>query len=91
MHKNEILARLAESQQMRLNKADAVLEAFIEHITNALARGESVSVMGFGSFTVKSRSARSGRHPQTGDPIDIPASSQVVFKAGKQFKLSIQA
>lgn len=86
MHKTDIVVALANTTDLGVNKADLVVSAFIEQITNALARGESVSLVGFGSFNVSERAAREGRNPQTGATIQIAASKAVSFKAGKALK-----
>lgn len=86
MHKTDIVVAVANKLELSANKADLVVSAFIEQITNALSRGESVSLLGFGSFNVSERAARSGRNPQTGAVIQIAASKSVSFKAGKALK-----
>lgn len=86
MHKTDIVVAVANKLELSANKADLVVSAFIEQITNALSRGESVSLLGFGSFNVSERAARTGRNPQTGAVIQIAASKSVSFKAGKALK-----
>jgi DNA-binding protein HU-beta/DNA-binding protein HU-alpha len=86
MHKTDIVVALANNTDLGVNKADLVVSAFIEQITNALARGESVALLGFGTFNVSERAAREGRNPQTGATIQIAASKTVTFKAGKALK-----
>lgn len=86
MHKTDIVVALANNTDLGVNKSDLVVTAFIEQITEALIRGETVSLLGFGSFQVSERAAREGRNPQTGAPIKIPASKTVTFKAGKALK-----
>ena len=86
MHKTDIVVAVANKLELSANKADLVVSAFIEQITNALSRGESVSLLGFGSFNVSERAARTGRNPQTGAVIQIAASKNVSFKAGKALK-----
>ena len=63
-----------------------MLDSLIGSVTQALAKGESVTLVGFGTFSVSSRAARQGRNPQTGSPISIPASKVPRFKAGKGLK-----
>jgi len=89
MHKTDLVVALANKEQLSANKADLVVSAVIEQITNALSRGESVSLLGFGSFNVSERAARTGRNPQTGAEIQIAASKAVTFKAGKALKDAI--
>lgn len=86
MHKTDIVVALANNTDLGVNKSDLVVTAFMEQITEALVRGETVSLLGFGSFNVSERAAREGRNPQTGAPIKIPASKTVTFKAGKALK-----
>ncbi len=82
MNKAELIDAMATSAN--LSKADAkkALDAFIEATTNALKKGERVALVGFGSFSVVTRTARKGRNPQTGAEIDIPEKRVVKFKGG---------
>lgn len=89
MHKSELTTSIAQAADLSEREADNALSAAIEQITNALARGESVALVGFGSFSVKNRAARTGRNPRTGKEINIAASNQISFKPGKQFKDAI--
>ncbi len=91
MHKTDLVVALANKEQLSANKADLVVSAFVEQITNALSRGETVSLLGFGSFNVSERAARTGRNPQTGAEIQIAASKAVTFKAGKALKDAVNA
>jgi DNA-binding protein HU-beta len=86
MHKTDIVVTVANKLELSAHKADLAVSAFIEQITNALSRGESVSLLGFGSFNVSERAARAGRNPQTGAVIQIAASKNVSFKPGKALK-----
>jgi nucleoid DNA-binding protein len=86
MHKTDIVVAVANKLELSANKADLAVSAFIEQITNALSRGETVSLLGFGSFNVSERAARTGRNPQTGAVIQIAASKNVTFKPGKALK-----
>jgi DNA-binding protein HU-beta len=67
-------------------KAERALEAILDAMKGALKKGDRVQLVGFGSFTVKKRAARTGRNPQTGEKINIPASKTVGFKAGEAMK-----
>lgn len=89
MNKSEIIDCMAE--QTGLSKADAgrALEAFCDCVSGALRKGDSVQLVGFGTFNVRERSARTGRNPQTGATINIAASKNVGFKAGKALKDSL--
>lgn len=86
MRKSDLVDAVADIADLPERKADDAVSSAIEHITNALARGDSLSLVGFGSFSVKTRAARTGRNPQTGEEIQIAASKQVLFKPGKAFK-----
>jgi DNA-binding protein HU-beta len=86
MNKAELVESVANAAD--LSKADAgrAVDAVVESITKALKKGQQVSVVGFGTFSVKHRAARSGRNPQTGETIKIKASNVPGFKAGKALK-----
>jgi DNA-binding protein HU-beta len=86
MNKNELLDGMAANAE--LSKADAgrALEAFIKVIKKALKSGDTVSLVGFGTFSVRKRAARTGRNPQTGATLKIKASKNPAFKAGKALK-----
>lgn len=86
MRKSDLVAAIVTITGLTRRQADDVLSSTVEHITDALARGESLNLMGFGAFTVAQRSARTGRHPQTGEPMEISASKHVNFKPGKALK-----
>ncbi len=90
MRKPELIKAVAEVADLSERQADAVLAAVLEQITNALSRGETVNLVGFGSFSVKARQARQGRNPKNGEPIQIPASNTPTFKAGKGLKDALQ-
>lgn len=89
MQKNQLVVMLANELQLSPHKADLAMSSIIEQITNALSRGESVTLPGFGSFKVNERAAREGRNPRTGETIKIAASKTVVFKAGTQLKSAV--
>ena len=86
MNKAELVDAVAGAAN--LSKADAgrAVDAIVDSVTKALKRGEQVSVVGFGTFSVKHRAARSGRNPRTGETIAIAASNVPGFKAGKGLK-----
>ncbi len=90
MKKQEIISHIENKAKLSDRKADETLEAIVDHIVNALARGESVNLVGFGSFVVKSRKSRQGRNPSTGEVITIPETNTVVFKAAKAIKTLTQ-
>jgi DNA-binding protein HU-beta len=86
MNKSELIEAIAESADLTKSDAGKALDAVLEAITEALKKGESVSLVGFGSFGVKERAERQGRNPQTGGPITIKAGKIPSFKAGKALK-----
>lgn len=86
MNKNDLIAAVAESAG--LSKADSAkaVDGVLDAVTAQLKAGNEVRIVGFGSFAVSKRAASKGRNPQTGAEIDIPASNQPKFKAGKALK-----
>ncbi|GAB4378495.1 MAG: HU family DNA-binding protein [Elainellaceae cyanobacterium] len=86
MNKGELVDAIAEKTQSTKKEADAVLTATIEAIMEAVAEGDKVTLVGFGTFEPRKRSAREGRNPQTGKAIQIPETIVPAFSAGKQFK-----
>ena len=91
MTKAELISKAAEKSGLTKKDTEAAVKATFEAITEALAAGETFVLTGFGSFTVKERSARTGRDPRTGEPLEIPASRYVSFKEGKNLKDSVNA
>ncbi|MDO4251062.1 MAG: HU family DNA-binding protein [Moraxella sp.] len=91
MNKSELIDAIAE--QSGLTKADSTkaLNAFIESVTDAMKRNDDVVLVGFGTFSVRERAARTGRNPKTKEAIQIPASKAVGFKAGKGLKDAVNA
>ena len=86
MNKSELIDAIAASADIPKAVAGRALDAVIESVTGALKAGDSVVLVGFGTFAVKERAARTGRNPQTGKPIDIAAAKIPGFKAGKALK-----
>lgn len=86
MNKSELIDAIAESADLPKAAAGRALDATIEAVTAALKQGDQVSLVGFGTFSVKHRAARTGRNPQTGNEIEIAASNVPSFKAGKALK-----
>lgn len=88
MNKQELVRAMAERmpEGTTIKTAEAALNAFIDCVTSALANNEEVVLTGFGSFKVSRREARMGRNPQTGEPMNIPATNVPSFKAGKKLK-----
>lgn len=91
MNKGELVDVIAEKAQTTKKEADAVLTAAIEAIMEAVADGNKVTLVGFGSFEPRKRSAREGRNPQTGKSIQIPETIVPAFSAGKLFKEKISS
>ena len=86
MNKTELIAAVAEKSDLSKKDAEAAITAAVEAITGALIEGEKVQLVGFGSFEVKTRAARVGRNPKTGEEIPISEARLPVFKAGKALK-----
>ena len=86
MNKSELIAALAEKTAFSKKDAEKVLNAFVESVSESLAKGEKIQLIGFGTFDVKNRPARTARNPRTGAEIRIDASKAPAFKAGKALK-----
>ena len=86
MNKAELVAAIAAKTGDTKKGAEASVNAFVDVITDALAKGDKVQLVGFGSFEVRKRAARKGRNPRTKEEIKIPASKAPVFKSGKALK-----
>ncbi len=89
MNKTELIAVAAEQAGLSKKDTEKALAAMLDAITAALASGEKVSLVGFGTFETKSRNARMGRNPKTKEEIRIPASKAPVFKAGKALREAV--
>ncbi len=89
MNKTELVAAIAEKAGLSKKDADAALAAFIDTVEDTLKKGDKLSLVGFGTFEVRERSARTGINPLTKETIQIAASKAPVFKAGKAFKDAI--
>lgn len=90
MNKTELVAEIAKEADVTKVKAEKALNAVISGIKNALSKEESVTLVGFGTFSVAKRSTRKGRNPQTGKEIMIPASKAPKFKPGKALKEAVK-
>ena len=86
MNKTELIDAVADEAEVSKAEAGRAVDAVISSITKALKKGDSVTLVGFGTFQVRKRAARTGRNPQTGDTIKIKASKNPAFKAGKALK-----
>ncbi|MBU2882431.1 HU family DNA-binding protein [Psychrosphaera sp. B3R10] len=91
MNKSELIEKMAQSADMTKADAERALNSFISTVTGELADGGDVSLVGFGTFKVNERAARSGRNPQTGETIQIAAAKVPAFKAGKAIKDAVNA
>ncbi|MHB0774142.1 nucleoid-associated protein HU-beta [Halomonas sp. WWR20] len=89
MNKSELIEAIAASADIPKAAASRALDAMIETVTDSLKKGDSVALVGFGTFSIKERAARTGRNPQTGKPIEISAAKVPSFKAGKALKDSV--
>jgi len=90
MNKTELIIAVSEKANLSKKDSEAAVSAVFDAITAALSQDERVQLVGFGSFEVKSRAARTGRNPKTKAAIQIPASKAPVFKAGKALKDAVQ-
>ena len=86
MKKAELVDAIADSADISKAAAGRALDGFVEAVTEALKSGDQVALVGFGTFSVRERAARQGRNPQTGATIEIKASNNPAFKAGKALK-----
>ncbi|WP_372404997.1 HU family DNA-binding protein [Acinetobacter piscicola] len=89
MNKTELVAAVAAKAGLSKDQASKALNAFEDAVTEELKTGGSVALVGFGTFSVKSREARTGRNPKTGEAIEIAASNAPAFKAGKGLKEAV--
>lgn len=86
MNKGDLIAKIADQVDLSQKQVDGVVDALLEEIKKQVAKGEKITLTGFGTFSKRSRKSRTGRNPRTGEEIKIPASSVPAFSAGKQFK-----
>ncbi len=89
MNKQDLVSKVAEATDISKQKAALAVDAVVEAIKGSLKGGEDVRLVGFGTFSVSDRAATTGRNPRTGEPIQIPASKQPKFKAGKELKEAV--
>ena len=89
MNKQDLIAAVAEASGLTKADASKTVEGVFDAITGALKKGDEVRLVGFGTFAVSKRKASTGRNPRTGAPMEIKASSQPKFKAGKGLKDSV--
>ena len=91
MNKAELVAAMADKTGLAKKDAEAALKAFTDVVAEEMKKGEKIQLVGFGTFEVSERSARTGRNPQTGAEMKIPASKSPKFKAGKALKDLVNA
>jgi DNA-binding protein HU-beta len=89
VNKQDLIEKVAQNADITKTKAAEAVDAVIGAIKASLKKGDTVRLVGFGTFTVSRRAATTGRNPRTGEPIKIPASKQPKFKAGKELKQAI--
>ncbi|AZR80631.1 MULTISPECIES: HU family DNA-binding protein [Bacillus] len=90
MNKTELIKQVAQEANLTQKDATVSVQAILDQITQALAKGDSVQLIGFGTFEVRERSARTGRNPQTGEEMFIPGGKTPAFKAGKSLKEAVK-
>ncbi len=89
MNKSELVATMAEKSGLSKKDSEAALDAFTAAIGDALKNGDKVQLVGFGTFEVRERAARTGLNPRTKEAVEIPASKVPAFKAGKALKETV--
>ena len=89
MNRAELVREVAKITDLTIKDTEATLDAFIDTVAQVLAKNEKLTLVGFGSFEVSKRAARTGRNPKTGEEIKIPASITPKFKAGKALKEAV--
>lgn len=90
-NKADLVDCIAEGAEISKAQATKALSALLEGITQSLRAGKGVAILGFGTFSVKARAARTGRNPKTGEPIQIEAANIPGFKAGKSLKDAVNS
>ena len=91
MNKTELIAKVAEKSELSKKDAEKAVAAILDTIVSAVAEGDKIQLVGFGTFEVSERAAREGRNPQTGETMKIEASKAPKFKAGKALKDMVNA
>lgn len=90
MNRNELVTNIAEKSGLTKKDVEAVVSGVVDEITNALKSGDKVQFVGFGTFETRERSSRTGRNPQTGEEISIPASTVPAFRPGNKLKEAVK-
>ena len=91
MNKTELVAAIAEKAELSKKDAEKAVKALTDTVAEALKAGDKVQLVGFGTFEVRQRNARTGKNPATGEEIEIPASKVPAFKAGRGLKDAVNA
>lgn len=92
MIKSELVQRIAESNpHLYQRDVENIVNAILDEITRALAQGDRVELRGFGAFSVKTRDARTGRNPRTGETVDVSRKAVPVFKTGKEMRVRLNS
>lgn len=89
MNKTELVSAIADKTELTKKDSEKALKAFMDVVTEELQKGEKIQLVGFGTFEVSDRAARTGKNPQTGESIEIPAARAPKFKAGSALKESV--
>ena len=89
MIKTELIAKVAEEANMTKKDTERFVNSFIKVVEDALARGDTVAILGFGTFLARERPAREGRNPRTGEPLQIPAARVPVIRPGRNMRDSV--
>jgi DNA-binding protein HU-beta len=89
LNKTELIAKVAEEANMTKKDTERFVNSFIKVVEDALARGDTVAILGFGTFLARERPAREGRNPRTGEPLQIPAARVPVFRPGRNLRDSV--
>lgn len=90
MNKTDLINNIAEKNGLTKRDVETVINGFLAEVTEALANGDKVQLIGFGTFETRKRSGRVGRNPQTGEDINIPETTVPAFKAGNKLKEAIK-
>lgn len=90
MNRNQLVSNIADKSGLTKKDVESVVNEFIEEITTALENGEKVQFVGFGTFETRERASRSGRNPQTGESIQIPATVVPAFRPGNKLKETVK-
>jgi DNA-binding protein HU-beta len=90
MNKAELIQSVADAADISKAAAGRAVDAMINAVTGAMQKGDAITLVGFGTFSVRERAARTGRNPRTGDQIKIPASRTPIFKPGKALKDAVK-